>query len=63
MVDSAPHLDGQYAAFGKVIEGMDEVDRIVSVKRNRNDKPADEQKMKKVTVEATEAEIGAVEKV
>lgn len=51
MVDDAPHLDGQYAAFGKVIEGMEEVDRIVSVKRNRMDKPFEDQVMQEVTVE------------
>ena len=51
MVEDAPHLDGQYAAFGKVIEGMEEADRIVSVKRNRMDKPLEDQVMQKVTVE------------
>ncbi len=51
MVDDAPHLDGQYAAFGMVIEGLDEADRIVNVKRNWSDKPKESQVMKKVTVE------------
>lgn len=51
MVDDAPHLDGQYAAFGKVIEGMEEAERIVSVKRNYNDKPLADEIMKKVTVD------------
>ncbi len=51
MVEKSPHLDGQYAAFGKVTEGMEEADRIVSVKRDYNDRPGDEQKMKSVTVE------------
>lgn len=51
MVDDAPHLDGQYAAFGKVIEGMEEAQRIVSVSRNRMDKPLEDQVMTKVTVE------------
>lgn len=51
MVENAPHLDGQYAAFGKVIEGIEEADRIVAVKRNRNDKPDEDQIMKEVTVE------------
>ena len=51
MVEKAPHLDGQYAAFGKVIEGMDVADAIVSVKTDWNDRPRQEQKMKKVTVE------------
>ena len=50
MVDDAPHLDGQYAAFGKVIEGMEAADAIVSA-RNRMDKPFEDQKMIKVTVE------------
>ena len=51
MVDDAPHLDGQYAAFGMVIEGLDEADRIVNVKRNWSDKPKEPQVLKKVTVE------------
>lgn len=51
MVADAPHLDGQYASFGKVTEGMEEVDRIVAVKRDNNDKPKQEQKMKTVTVD------------
>ena len=51
MVEKAPHLDGQYAAFGKVIEGMDVADAIVSVKADFNDKPLKEQRMKSVTVE------------
>jgi peptidyl-prolyl cis-trans isomerase B (cyclophilin B) len=51
MVDDSPHLDGQYAAFGKVIEGMDNVDKIVSAKTDYRDKPLNEQKMKEVTVE------------
>lgn len=51
MTDDAPHLDGQYAAFGKVIEGMEEIDEIVSQKRDYNDRPYEDQKMKKVTVE------------
>ncbi len=51
MVETAPHLDGQYAAFGKVIEGMEVADEIVAVKRNYRDKPEKDQVMKKVTVE------------
>lgn len=51
MVEDAPHLDGEYAAFGKVIEGIEVADKIVSVKRDRYDKPVEEQKMKNVTVE------------
>ncbi|WP_342045292.1 peptidylprolyl isomerase [Bacillus sp. OTU530] len=51
MVKNAPQLDGQYAAFGKVIEGMETVNEIVNVERDSKDKPIHEQKMKKVTVE------------
>ena len=51
MVADAPHLDGQYAAFGKVIEGMEEAKRIVKVKRDYEDRPKEDQVMKKVTVE------------
>ena len=51
MVDNAPHLDGQYAAFGKVTEGIEEADRIVSVGRDRADRPHEEQRIKSVTVE------------
>ena len=51
MVEKAPHLDGQYAAFGKVIEGMEVADAIVSAKRDWNDKPRQPQRMKKVTVD------------
>ena len=51
MVEDAPHLDGQYAAFGKVISGMEACDSIVSARRNYNDRPLEEQKMLRVTVE------------
>lgn len=51
MVADAPHLDGQYAAFGKVVEGMDVVDEIASVDVNFNDRPLEPQVMKKVTIE------------
>ncbi|MGN0710275.1 MAG: peptidylprolyl isomerase [Anaerovoracaceae bacterium] len=54
MVEDAPHLDGQYAAFGKITEGMEAADRIVNVKRDYSDKPLEDQKMKKVTVEDAE---------
>lgn len=51
MVENAPHLDGSYAAFGKVTEGMEVVDEIVKARRDRNDKPFEEQMMKTVTVD------------
>ena len=51
MHQNAAHLDGQYAAFGKVIEGMDVVDSIATVKTDWSDKPKTPQVMKKVTVE------------
>lgn len=52
VVKASTHLDGQYASFGKVIEGMEEVDRIVSVQRDRSDKPLEVQRMKKVTLQS-----------
>lgn len=51
VVKASTHLDGQYASFGKVIEGIEEVDRIVSVQRDRSDKPIEDQRMKKVTLQ------------
>lgn len=51
MVADAPHLDGQYAAFGKVIEGMENTDAIVGAKRGPSDRPVVDQRMKRVTVE------------
>lgn len=56
MVANAPHLDGQYASFGKIIEGIEVADRIVAVKRDRNDKPLQAQRMKEVTVETFDEE-------
>ena len=51
MHKNSSHLDGQYAAFGKIIEGIEVVDEIASVKTDWNDKPRTPQVMKKVTVE------------
>ena len=51
MVEDAPHLDGQYASFGKLIEGLDVAKKIVSTKRDYSDKPYEDQVMKKVTVD------------
>lgn len=50
MHKDAPHLDGSYAAFGKVVEGIEVVDEIAAVKVNFNDKPLEPQVMKKVTL-------------
>ena len=46
----APHLDGQYAAFGEVIEGIEAVDEIASCETDYNDRPLTEQKIKTITV-------------
>lgn len=51
MHETSPHLDGQYAGFGKVIEGEEVIDKIASVATDYMDKPLEEQRMKKVTVE------------
>ena len=50
MVEDAPHLDGQYAAFGKVTEGMDTADYIVSRRRDWNDRPLEPQVIKDIEV-------------
>ncbi|MBR6321904.1 MAG: peptidylprolyl isomerase, partial [Lachnospiraceae bacterium] len=50
MVADAPHLDGQYAAFGKVTEGIEAADEIVSVRRNYMDRPVKEQKIRSIRV-------------
>ncbi len=51
MHKDAPHLDGQYAAFGKVVEGIEVVDEIAATKTDFRDRPLKEQKMKKVTID------------
>lgn len=50
MHEDAPYLDGQYAAFGKVIEGMDVVDEIADTETDYSDRPVKEQKMKRVYI-------------
>ena len=50
MHEDAPHLDGQYAAFGKVIEGIEVVDEIAEVSTDYSDKPIEPQVMKSVTI-------------
>lgn len=51
MHKDAPHLDGEYAAFGKVTDGLDTVDEIAKTPCDYNDKPIEEQKIKKMTAE------------
>lgn len=51
MHKTSPHLDGQYAAFGKVFEGMDVVNKIAETATDYNDSPLEEQRLKSVTVE------------
>ena len=51
MTSTSPHLDGQYASFGRVTEGMDVADKIVMSKRNMRDKPLVDQKIKSIRVE------------
>ena len=51
MHKDAPHLDGAYAAFGKITEGMDVVNRIAEEDTDYSDRPLDEQKIKSMTVE------------
>lgn len=63
MVETTPSLDGDYAAFGRVVQGMEEVDKIVSVQRDANDKPLKPQKMKKVTVDTFGVNYGEPEKI
>ncbi|NCE63007.1 peptidylprolyl isomerase, partial [Pseudoflavonifractor sp. 524-17] len=63
MVEPAPHLDGQYAAFGRIIHGLDVADAIVSVRTDHNDRPKEPQVMKSVTVNTFGVDYPAPEKV
>ena len=60
--EDSTYLDGQYAAFGKVIEGMDGVDQIAAVQVNSSDKPVEDVVMKKVTVDTFGAAFDEPEK-
>lgn len=62
MVANAPHLDGQYAGFGKLIEGLDVAKNIVNSKRDFRDKPYEDQVMEEVTVDTNGVEYGEPEK-
>lgn len=63
MVAESPHLDGNYAAFGKITEGMDVADAIVAQPTSRGDRPKADQRMKTVTVDTFGVEYPAPEKV
>ena len=63
MHEDSPHLDGGYAAFGKVIEGIEAVDRICKVRTDWNDRPREKQVMKKVTVDTLGVDYPEPEKV
>ncbi len=62
MHKNSPHLDGQYAAFGKVIEGMENVNKIAECDTDYNDRPIDTQRMKTVTVDTFGVEYPEPEK-
>ncbi len=63
MHKDAPHLDGDYAAFGKVTEGMDVVDAIATVETDYSDRPMDDQRIKSMTVETFGVDYPEPEKV
>lgn len=62
MHETSPHLDGQYAAFGKVTEGMEVVNKIAETKTDRSDRPKEPQMMAKVTVDTFDMEYPEPEK-
>lgn len=62
MVEDAPHLDGEYAGFGKVVSGDEVLDTIVSTETGPNDKPVQDQKIKSMTVNLNGYEVQEVEK-
>ena len=62
MHETSPHLDGQYAAFGKVTSGMDVVDAIAATRTGRQDRPVEEQKIASITVEVNGAALAELKK-
>lgn len=63
MHQDAPHLDGQYASFGKVIDGIDEVDRIAGVRTNPYDKPIKDERISSMSVELFDYKYSEPEKI
>jgi peptidyl-prolyl cis-trans isomerase B (cyclophilin B) len=63
MAAKSDHLDGMYAAFGRVTAGMDVVDKIVAAPRNAMDKPKEDQRMKQVTIDTKGLEYPEPEKI
>lgn len=63
MHQDSPHLDGQYAGFGKVIEGIEIVDKIAEAKTNRQDRPKKDIKIEKATVETYGVDYDEPEKI
>ena len=63
MHKNSPHLDGAYAAFGKITEGMDIVNKIAETATDYSDRPLEEQKMKKLTVDTMGVEYPAPERI
>ena len=56
MTSDSPHLDGQYAAFGRVLEGMEEAEKIVSQRTDRMDRPLEPQRIQSIRVETNGVE-------
>lgn len=63
MHEKSPHLDGQYAAFGRVIEGIEVVDEIANVKTGKNDRPLEDVVIKRVSVDTKGIDYPEVEKI
>ncbi|MDY3006826.1 peptidylprolyl isomerase [Anaerococcus sp. AGMB00486] len=63
MHKKSPHLDGEYATFGKVIQGIEVIDQIAEVKTDMNDKPLEDVKIKKITVDTKDYDYKEVEKI